>query len=636
MSDLPRAQSVLPRWPRRGFLGGTAVAAPSIFLGKDKALAPPAATNLYRRLLDTWCRAMLALQIRNPRPSLDGGLLCPACARVHGRSADAVYPFLAQARASGESQFVEAAVRVMSWSSNVSEPSGAFLNDPPFHVWRGTTVFSAISLAEALQHHADLLDASIRERWRLRLRQAVDFLLGAPEVTDPVKNVNYTASGAAAFALASTIFSGDERYLKAARRLAHATVRQILPKSRLLYGEGGRDVVSPRGCRTVDIAYNVEESLPNLLSYARACGDGVVEAAVIDSLTQHLEFMIPDGGWDSSFSTRMFKWTYWGSRTSDGCQLAYGRLAARDPRFAEAAYRNAQLLERCTHDGLLHGGPHYREAGEWACIHHTFCHAKAMAAMVDAKVPVPDRPTALPRDLAYGARAFPEILTWLLAQGSWRATVTAYDEDSYAKEGHPSGGALSLLWHREVGPVFAASMTEYALKETTNQQRDRAPSSFSLTPRLEHRAGAAFYRNLHDLNTDVTTEKRRGVVVARARGRLRDKDHKDMPGEAVAFELRYELGQAAVISASVSGKVDGPIHMVLPVISTQNEPVRVAGGVVEITKHNRRLRIAADGPITLGPDRERRVFNHVPGMQALPILIELRGGRPLRVEIAVT
>ena len=40
-----------------------------------------------KELLQSWCESLLALQISNDAPEgLRGGILCPACARVHGRS----------------------------------------------------------------------------------------------------------------------------------------------------------------------------------------------------------------------------------------------------------------------------------------------------------------------------------------------------------------------------------------------------------------------------------------------------------------------------------------------------------------------------------------------------------------------
>ena len=38
---------------------------------------------------------------------------------------------------------------------------------------------------------------------------------------------------------------------------------------------------------------------------------------------------LPDGAWDNSFGTRNYKWSYRGSRTSDGCAAGYG--LADDP-----------------------------------------------------------------------------------------------------------------------------------------------------------------------------------------------------------------------------------------------------------------------------------------------------------------
>ena len=79
---------------------------------------------------------------------------------------------------------------------------------------------------------------------------------------------------------------------------------------------------------------------------------------VVASMKTHLEFMLPDGGWDNSFGTRNYKWTWWGSRTTGGCQPAYALLADRDPNFIEAAIRNTKLLDECTVNGVLMGGPH--------------------------------------------------------------------------------------------------------------------------------------------------------------------------------------------------------------------------------------------------------------------------------------
>ena len=45
-------------------------------------------------LLAEWVETLLTYQVSHKNASLDGGLLCPACARVHGRCGDAVLPLM--------------------------------------------------------------------------------------------------------------------------------------------------------------------------------------------------------------------------------------------------------------------------------------------------------------------------------------------------------------------------------------------------------------------------------------------------------------------------------------------------------------------------------------------------------------
>ena len=78
---------------------------------------------------------------------------------------------------------------------------------------------------------------------------------------------------------------------------------------------------------------------------------------------EHLNFMLPDGGWIIGFGSRSYKWSWWGSRTSDGCLAGFAALSRHDPVFAAAVQKNLELLKQCTHDGLLYGGPMYRTAG---------------------------------------------------------------------------------------------------------------------------------------------------------------------------------------------------------------------------------------------------------------------------------
>ena len=194
--------------------------------------------------------------------------------------------------------------------------------------------------------------------------------------------------------------------------------------------------------------------------------------------------MLPDGAWDNSFGSRSNKWTYYGSRTSDGCAPAYVLLADRHPAFMEAARRNIELTKACTYSGLLYGGPHYRRHGEHACTHHTFEHANALACVLENLDKEYDR-TPLPCDLADGTKYYPEVNTYKMACGDYRATVTGYDF-SVGVGVHPCGGSLSLLWKYGVGPMIAGGTMGYKLAEPHNFQLTLASKTHrELVPRLE-------------------------------------------------------------------------------------------------------------------------------------------------------
>ena len=82
--------------------------------------------QLFGSLLRNWCDRLLQLQVTEPAfPGLDGGLLCPACARIHGRCIDAVYPLMHMAASTGHDRYLDAAVRLTNWSNSVSCPDGS-------------------------------------------------------------------------------------------------------------------------------------------------------------------------------------------------------------------------------------------------------------------------------------------------------------------------------------------------------------------------------------------------------------------------------------------------------------------------------------------------------------------------------
>lgn len=579
---------------------------------------------MYFALLKTWCDRLLDLQITAHEDThFHGGILCPSCGRIHGRCADAVYPLLCMADKTDDAKYVEAAKRLFLWAErNMTRPDGSYINDTNSE-WRCITVFAAIALADALTHHGHLLDTDTRALWEARLQTAMGFLQSHQQLMWEA-NINYPITCCAAFAVAGRYF-GREDYHGIARDFARSVMGYFTEEG-LIYGEGKpMHMVTPKGCRPIDLGYNVEEALPALVLYALIEEDEAMLDIVIRSMRVHLDFMLPDGGWDNSWGSRSNKWTYWGSRTSDGMQTAYGLLMDRDPAFAEALYRNTRLMADCTRDGLLDGGPMYGTAGEPPCVHHTFCHVKSLATLINHGI-TPGSSAPLPRQTQADTRHYPSIATWLLAKGPWRATVTGYDFD-YIKEGHATGGALTMLWHDALGPLVAASMTAYQLVEPNNMQIPQYYMDICQTPRIEYRAADGLYRSINDASASITVTEAPDCVQVDAKGVLRNAD---LQG-CIPYALRYSL-YADRLAVSAVTDIDSA-RLLFPLISasgtqcTQESPT--AYTVAYAQGH---VRFACSHAATL-PEVPARQFNPVGGFETLPFCIQMKAGQPVALTL---
>lgn len=582
--------------------------------------------TLSRDLLRDWCDGMLAVQIHDPSdPARHGALGCPACDIIHGRCMDAVYPFLHLAKVTGQAKYLDAGIAVFKWSKNVSHDDGSWtvITDPKS--WKGITVFGAIALAETLHRHGELLDAPTRQRWHQRLVQAADYIYQKITALD-FSNINYGCTGIYAMDLLGR-FLERPAYLERSRQLAAGLKDFLTQPNGLLFGEGKPSHgTSPRGCRPVDLGYNVEESLVAVALCADATGDPELAAIAGRLLEAHLAFMLPDGGWDNSWGTRQAKWTYWGSRTSDGCQPGYAVLAKQHPAFGTAVIENTRLYRRCTARGLLHGGPHYISHGVKPCVHHTFAHAKALAALrdhgdlarqIEATVP-------LPRATADGIREYPEIATWLAARGPWRATVTAYDWIYNKQAQQPTGGAISMLWHQQAGPLLAGSMARYHRVEEYNMQL--YPEDHPLTPRVELWEDKVWFTQLFDLTAKVTHSDQVGTLGFEIAARLLNEARNEPSQGKAACSLSYHFdADTFMITVEAPGIGSGTNRprLVLPVISPTGEKVTQSAQRIEIHKPQGRLVIEANAPLHIQETSRARIFNLVPGFEAVPIIAEL-------------
>lgn len=445
-------------------------------------------SNLYERLLKKWCDALISLQDKSDDKAFRGGIYCRACKNVHGRCPDAVYGFVVAAKVFGDEKYLQAAKDVFAYGENLLCKDGGLYNDAQT-TWRYTTTFHEIAVIEALEAGGDILDGVTKAAFLSRAERMAAWLYENLDERSPA-NINYATTNALALALAGKLF-GEKKYSERAKRLVGYAMEHI-SESEFLYGEcKPHDRRSKKGCIAVDVGYNVEESVPALVKYAAAVGDRELMNRLEPIVRAHLALMLPDGAWDNSFGVRNNKWTYWGSRTSDGCAPMLLLLADRDMTFAEAALRNTELLERCSPDGFLYGGPHYMMHGEHACTHHTFEHVNSIAfAVENIDKKYLDFPrTSIPADGRDMFSYYPELRTCRAAKGDYLATFTDSDFD-VSFSGHATGGTLTALYHRKAGPMVMGAVTDYVLVEPTNMQQ--------VLDRENHRSLVPRFCALHD------------------------------------------------------------------------------------------------------------------------------------------
>lgn len=582
--------------------------------------------ELSTRLLQTWAQTLIQLQVTDQSKEEYGGIICPTYKIVHGRIADTIYPFFHLAHKTDDSKYTDASIRLYRWmEKHVSQEDGSWLNEPVKDSWKGTTIFSIIALAETIKNHGAIMDSSFKEEVTNRLNKAGEFVYATFNID--YGNINYPIAASYGLSLLGEILDSTKFKAKG-KELAHQALQFITPKDNLIFGEGDPYYErSRKGCLSVDLGYNVEESLPSLVLYGLLTKDEEVLQPVIESMRAHMEFMLPDGGWDNSWGTRNYKWTYWGSRTSDGCQPAYALLADRDPRFYKVALRNTQLLEQSTKEGLLYGGPHYVTHRVPPSVHHTFCHIKALATILDHGHPVKTdvHKIMLPRENAYGSKFFSDIQTWLIAKGKFKATITAYDREyKKTRNGHATGGALTMLWHEKVGVILCGSMNEYQLFEAGNMQPDNDPLSMPLTPRIEMRSGETVYMNICDLNASMELKGSPGKIVIETKSKLVDWAQNNPPSGEINCRVNYTFTDKTVgIHFHYDNIHNEPISTIVPVISSSAEKTKdISVNQIHIQKGKSTLKIVSTSRITQLTTSGVRIFNFVPGLEALPLGFE--------------
>ncbi|MEM9987285.1 MAG: hypothetical protein AAF804_19505, partial [Bacteroidota bacterium] len=195
----------------------------------------------------------------------------------------------------------------------------------------------------------------------------------------------------------------------------------------------------------------------------------------------------------------------------------------------------------------------------------------------------------------------------------------------HAQQG--SGGSLCMLYHLQVGPLFAASMAKYLLVEANNQQPNPNNEDVVLTPRLEAFDGQEWYTNLYDLQATVSATDQQGIIQLDVQTQLVNESRMAPKGKPREFQLSYQFEKDKVsIGAKRLGQTDSPLatHLILPIISPSGEPFRQdQPSRIQVHKPQGTVTIEANSPIGILPTAQERGFNMVPGLEALPLAIKL-------------
>lgn len=571
---------------------------------------------LCNELLNIWCNRLYLLQ------STDGSIFCDACNIVHGRCFDAMYPFLYLYKDTRDEKWHEGAIALFEWAEkNVSKMDGSYINDVDSE-WTGTTVFTLIQLIDSLIDFGYLLNEQERIRISNRAREAADYLCSYHDLK--TRNINYPISNALALFLAYRLW-GDLRYKEASDDFIEDSLRCI-SEDGLLYGEGRpREKITKKGCRPIDIGYNLEESIPAIIRLATESENSALLDIGNKLLANHLYFILSDGGIDNSFGTRNFKWTYYGSRTSDGMLIGLLLLKDKDPLYIDIALKNLELQKECTVDGLLAGGLDYRIARQKACVHHSFTHVKTLALILQKKLYKDCNPSQNPILKRYRnncIKYFKSLDSAIMISPQMSATITAYDW-VYIPEGHPSGGTVSLLHHKDAGIIIASSMNQYMLKEKRNMQ---IPSSDvlqeCLSPRIDNKTSNKIFSSVYDFDARLKISD----TYVESSGTLKILDEEgNLP-----YRFYYELNGEQF---HIKGTCDGGVF-ILPIVIRPNDQLLFEDNRIIIIRASRwRIEIYCESYSM--PYGEKTIFNLIPGLEAIRIDVKINNSEfdiDIRVE----
>ena len=182
--------------------------------------------------------------------------------------------------------------------------------------------------------------------------------------------------------------------------------------------------------------------------------------------------------------------------------------------------------------------------------------------------------------------------------------------------------------------MLSASMNEYQMKEAGNMQPDNDPLSMPLTPRIEMLKDGRFM-NICDLTATMEIKEVGKETVVTSHLRLVDQDQVSPASGEIKCQTVYTfLEDKVILEFSIEQtNMSDLIRVVFPIISKSTEKVDVLSSRhIQVQKENGMVKITSDSDIEFLPTTGNRIFNFVPGFEAIPLAISKDN---CRIEIEV-
>ena len=149
-----------------------------------------------------------------------------------------------------------------------------------------------------------------------------------------------------------------------------------------------------------------------------------------------------------------------------------------------------------------------------------------------------------------------------------------------------------------------------------------------------------WYTNLWDLTADVQYKDDGKTITFDVKTTLQDQDRQQVKDDVSGYDINYLFEDSKVtITVKSSDGVIGtsPSALIVPVISPSGEDVRQpSANRIEIDKPGGTVVVEGSVPLSIKESKKGRIFNMVPGMEAVPIIAHFSKEAAMKTECTVS